>query len=285
MNPRLLHDHQVLMEENARLRRECLRLSRGTHFMTDEERFPHEVVFQNGRRVSLVSVKGRYYLNVGWDAKVLLPRKSQDGRVGNWISTCEGTRLYPFDVRHEDIEIGWIARALANTCRFGGHLKRFLSVAEHCVRASFLVPPEFAPHALLHDGSEGVLQDIVRPLKYESDFYFYRELEDRVQRVVFERFGLQPEMPPEVKRVDDRLVATEARDLQHRMDPEWGRSINAEGKLEKPNPYPFTIRPWSPRLAHRKFLKRFGDLFPREATAPLSLRDRLVGVLDGFRGF
>jgi hypothetical protein len=50
-----------------------------------------------------------------------------------WLQTNSGGRFYPFNPRVEDVNIADIAHALSLLCRYGGHVDRFYSVAEHCV--------------------------------------------------------------------------------------------------------------------------------------------------------
>ena len=57
----------------------------------------------------------------------------------------------PLEPRVEDIHIEDIARALANICRYAGHVRHFYSVAEHSFRVCDKVSRENALWALLHD--------------------------------------------------------------------------------------------------------------------------------------
>lgn len=67
---------------------------------------------------------------------------------------------------------------------------------------------------LLHDATEAYLSDIARPVKQGLGFgEVYREAEDRLMKVIAERYGLMGTMPEAVKRVDDTLLRTEQRDL------------------------------------------------------------------------
>ncbi len=64
-----------------------------------------------------------------------------------------------------------IAHALAMTCRYGGQIKRFYSVAEHVLLVRDLMAHQGATGdllraALLHDAAEAYLGDVVAPLKY-----------------------------------------------------------------------------------------------------------------------
>lgn len=67
------------------------------------------------------------------------------------------------------IHIGDIARALSMTCRFGGHVSQFYSVAEHALLVRHLVceagHPELGYAALHHDSHEAYVGDIPSPLK------------------------------------------------------------------------------------------------------------------------
>lgn len=72
-------------------------------------------------------------------------------RIGDWIQTFTGRQFWPLDPQPDHIDIADIAHALAHDCRFGGHCRRFYSVAEHSVLLSRAVAPEFRLAALMHD--------------------------------------------------------------------------------------------------------------------------------------
>jgi hypothetical protein len=167
-----------------------------------------------------------------------------------WILTASGRKFWPFDPRREDVALEDIAKALSQICRFTGHCRAFYSVAQHSVHVSEWCDSEDALWGLLHDAAEAYIADIARPLKYTSTFDGYRELEDRLQSVVYESFGLIGIQPASVKRADLRLVVTERRDLMPPGDP-WG--IDAD-------PLPIEIVPMQPAEAERAFLNRFRDL-------------------------
>src|SRR5438876_10648926 len=58
---------------------------------------------------------------------------------GPYLQTVSGRWVNPFDPDPEQLDIGDIARALANQCRFGGHCRVFYSVAQHSVIVSEIV--------------------------------------------------------------------------------------------------------------------------------------------------
>lgn len=116
-----------------------------------------------------------------------------------------------FDFLNPDpasVDIADIASALSKLCRFTGH-GRFYSVAEHSVRVSYMVPPEFALWGLLHDAAEAYLGDVAKPLK--SLLPDYQAIEDRVEAVVFPALGLIGPIPPEVKLADAQALSIEKR--------------------------------------------------------------------------
>lgn len=173
-------------------------------------------------------------------------------RLGDWGCTSSGRRYWPADPRPEDIDIQDIAHALSLQCRFGGHVRRFYSVAQHSVLVANLCPPADTLWGLLHDASEAYIVDIPRPLKYAPGMEGYLALEKKMMGAVCERFGLSPEMPASVREADERLLASEARDLMPHVGdagvPGWGLTHAPVG---------FTIQPWEPFLARERFLSLF----------------------------
>jgi hypothetical protein len=147
------------------------------------------------------------------------------------------------------VDVVDIAHALAHQCRFTGHVRRFYSVAEHSIHCSYLVPPEDALAALLHDAAEAYIGDVSKPLK--SMLPDYQALEKRVESAVFAHFGLPAVLPESVKRADLMMLCME----------QWDAMVNIDNwnipDVGWPN---VTIRFWSPVVAKVKFLRRYMQL-------------------------
>lgn len=170
-------------------------------------------------------------------------------RKGDWIQTFTGRQFWPLDPRPEDIDLEDVAHALSNLCRFTGHCREFYSVGEHSVRVSWACDPGDAVWGLLHDASEAYIADMSRPVK--GNMPAYKAMERVVMAAVCERFGLAIEEPASVKRADNVLLFTEARDLMCHPPNAW-RDIAV--------PLPEPIEPWEPKKARRRFLDRAADL-------------------------
>lgn len=173
-------------------------------------------------------------------------------RIGTWMQTYTGRRFYPLDARAEDVCIEDIGHATAFTCRFGGHVKRYYSVAQHSVLVSQACAPVDALWGLLHDGAEAYLGDMVRPLKHQYAMHEFCEAETRVLHAIAERFGLPWPIPRSVKRADEELLATECRDVM-------GGEVAGDWCLTY-EPSENVITPWSPQESEHAFLARFHEL-------------------------
>lgn len=171
-------------------------------------------------------------------------------RRGDWINTYRGQQFWPLDPRPHEIHIEDIAHALSMQCRFTGHVHRFYSVAEHCVRVSERCAPSDALWGLLHDASEAYLIDVARPVKRSRPMRGYRKAEARLMRAVCKRFALWPEEPASVKEADHRMLVTEAQALMD-LHPQW---------LFPAEPYEQSIIGWMPARAEAEFLCRFKQL-------------------------
>lgn len=171
---------------------------------------------------------------------------------GTWIQMYTGTPIWPTDPREEDISIHDIAHALALSCRWTGHVRRHFSVAQHSVMVSYLVPKEDALAALLHDASEAYISDIARPTKVQLQNY--HEIEARLMKVILARFGLLEKLPDTVKKADDKMLFSEARDLMRPPPMPWIYVSSASGLLDR------KVRPWPIWWSEFRFLWRFGEL-------------------------
>ncbi len=172
-------------------------------------------------------------------------------RCGDWMQTFTGRAFYPMDPRVEDIDPLDIAHALSLLCRYGGHVNRFYSVAEHCVLMSYAVAPENALWALLHDATEAYMGDMIRPLKLAMPTY--RIAEDHLMKVICDRFGIPATCPTEVKAADNRILRDERAALLRAAPLPWN-SIEDVPALGVP------IEGWAPVDAESEYLARLRQL-------------------------
>lgn len=169
-----------------------------------------------------------------------------------WIQTYSGRRFNPTKPIADAIVIQDIAHSLSMQCRFTGHVRRFYSIAQHCVLVSYLCDKDDRGWGLLHDGDEAYLPDLSSPLKHSGQFDNYIECGKGLQLAICKRFDLPEVEPSSVKYADTLLLATEARDLMSPLHPDWKQPME---------PLPFKIEPWSPDEAEDRFTKRFYELW------------------------
>lgn len=172
---------------------------------------------------------------------------------GDWLQTWSGRAFYVLDPSPADVCVPDIAHALSQLCRYGGHTKRFYSVAEHCVHVSRAVPAIDALWALFHDASEAYLGDVVRPLKHARALVGYRDVEARVQEAICDALLLSPVEPESVERADKAILYDERRALMADPPLPWalGESGPGVGAI---------IEGWPPARAEAEFLARYGEL-------------------------
>ena len=170
----------------------------------------------------------------------------------SWITTFTGARVDPLDLMAFDVRIEDIAHSLACINRFGGHIRRPISVAQHSVYVSRLCPPELALQGLLHDASEYVLGDVTKWLKNTPTFALYRQAEERAQKTIFQKFGCEEDMAPEVEAADKLMVRFEAMRSGLRIDHPDYPAISKEEK-ERIGPWQY----WGWKMAEEVFLAEF----------------------------
>lgn len=181
------------------------------------------------------------------------------------IATYSGKFIEPLNPKYDDIELVDIAHGLSNICRYGGQCRDFYSVAQHSVYVSYNVPKEDALNGLLHDSSEAYLGDIPRPIKHTPQYKFYREVEEYLQTMIFQKFGYTKEDEFDlvyendaIKTADNQILSIEQ---QHLFDKPWTPKLSwSTYKDDKGKCLLDTFIPWLPTYARGKFLDRFSEL-------------------------
>jgi hypothetical protein len=167
----------------------------------------------------------------------------------NWMQTYTGKQFWPLNPIIEDINIEDIAHALSMQCRYGGHVRKFYSVAEHSVLVSENVPPKDALWGLLHDATEAYLVDVPRPVKRQLSEY--ATIERNLMDAICLCFGLDYEMPDSVKAADNSILMDEREELMSTPPADWGYNEPPLG----------IIMPcWPPCEAKINFLRRYARL-------------------------
>jgi hypothetical protein len=179
----------------------------------------------------------------------------------------EFTGIFTMDAASETVvttfcgkEVDLLAPALSSICirdiaqheslinRYNGAVEH--SVAYHSYLASKLVPDSEALAVLLHDAAEAYVGDDVRQKK--NIVSGTRELEDRLQRKICEKYGLTWPLSPIVKQADLAVYALEL--------------VKLLGWTHKVKTLPDAVRnmkiePKRPEEARHLFLTRFYDLY------------------------
>lgn len=169
-----------------------------------------------------------------------------------YIETVSGKKFTFLQPKQDQIDIKDIAYALANQCRFNGHVP-FFSVAEHSVAVAARLPPHLQMAGLLHDAAEAYLSDIPSPIKqYLPD---YQHMETVVQNVIYDKFEivLSSEDSKEVKAADKDATATEAHYLLKSKGKDWNSVLFTPNNQYQPRLMP-------PPEAVQLFLHWFHEL-------------------------
>jgi hypothetical protein len=177
------------------------------------------------------------------------------------IETASGRFMDLLQPAPDAIDPDDLAHALGMTCRYGGHVVRFYSVAEHVLLVADLVRElgreDLVDAALLHDAAEAYLGDVVSPLKYALRYVehnassamcdlagfrgAYAQLTERLERAIGERFDVDPALfdDPDVKLADMWALRIEAAELTRSRGANW----RWPGELPNGGYLPATV-PW-----------------------------------------
>jgi len=153
------------------------------------------------------------------------------------------------------IKIEDIAKALSNTCRFGGH-SRFYSVAEHSVHCAQLAVDmelnnESVLYALMHDAQEAYIGDMPKPLKMIMPEF--QALEERIERVVYAALGVVTTDSRTIKRIDMMMLKAEKLYLFSDDKQVWPCIASIPEVM-------IDIKCWTPERAETEFMGVWNEL-------------------------
>ena len=190
-----------------------------------------------------------------------------------WQRMLSGRRLDLLDPSPLDIEVVDIAHGLARVARWNGQTSgaHIFSVAQHTLlveavmrAASPRVDDRLRLAALLHDAPEYVIGDMISPFKavLGGD---YKVIEKRLLAAIHIRFGLPPQLAPEIekqiKNADRGAAFLEATELAGFSESEARRLFGRDPGLPETTKRDY-LTPWSAAKAEKRFLARFNGLLP-----------------------
>lgn len=191
--------------------------------------------------------------------------------MANFILLSSGGYFSYEEKKVDNVTIEDIAYSLSFCCRFVGHCRLkvssrpiFYSVAEHCVRMSYIVESDLALAALMHEAAEALFGDIPSALKRQ--FPELRKMEKEVESLLLEKFNVPPFDHAEIKRYDNIMLATERRDLMNWDGSDWP-------SLEGTTPHGEVIEPWSSAEAAAKFLMRYDELSAHRRSTDIEIEN------------
>lgn len=195
-------------------------------------------------------------LNLNWGVNMTQMHTKQS------IATFTGKFIEPLNPQWDDLDIIDIAHGLSNICRYGGQSLEFYSVSQHSVYVSYNTDLGNELNGLLHDGSEAYLGDVPRPIKHTTQYQFYRDVEDVLQTMIFQKFGStsteEEYETPDIKYADNSILMIEQ---QHLFKKPWNGPKLLWSDLKYKDEFLLDVfKPWTPRIAETRFMERFVEL-------------------------
>ncbi len=193
----------------------------------------------------------------------------QNKQLRAWQRMLSGRRLDLLDPSPLDIEISDIAHGLARVARWNGQTKgkHAFSVAQHSVlvwqvlmKTNPQTPASWQLMALLHDGPEYVVGDMISPFKavIGGD---YKSLEERLLGAIHLRFRLPVTTPiklkAQIKKADTIAAYFEATHLAGFGDKE---ALKIFGRPRDIDPSALSLIPLPTDKAQKLFLGVYNNL-------------------------
>jgi len=180
--------------------------------------------------------------------------------VNPFLFGTRGSLIHPLNPVLEEIDMHDIVVSISNTCRYGGRVSSFYSVAQHSTVMSFWaeelhesISTDIVKAALLHDAAEGWIGDIPTPIK--KLWPQIDEVEKQIAKLVFEMHDVDPDLfdCEEIAELDNIMFNTECRDVLVASSPPTPHLCIP--------PEMVTINPQMPPSAFSNFKMRYNQVF------------------------
>jgi hypothetical protein len=148
-----------------------------------------------------------------------------------YLSTFGNVNFNLNDIFSNKVDINDIAHSLSNINRWTGHSIRPITVAQHSLACYILAPEEFKLHAIMHDSSEFIINDISTHIK--AMIPAIKEFENQIEDFIFGYFGIEwpPGYAQMVKTIDLTINEFEYRHFNNRTDHLDRYFNNISGRL------------------------------------------------------
>lgn len=190
--------------------------------------------------------------------------------LGRYTLLASGERFYPKHPECSTYTLRDIALGLARTCRFNGQFAKYedsiYSVAQHSILVDDIVDKIIGckparPWAVLHDAPEGILGDIISPVKAYVGGFDVLEGNLAVDMVQGLRVVISDSIRDIVHFADLQACAMEAEALSGISHVEWGLP---KPLVSLPDLYP-DWKPWGVKEATERYEERFRALIDENA--------------------
>lgn len=175
-----------------------------------------------------------------------------------YIETISGKKFY---LMRPTFDIQDIAHAIANNCRYTGHVRRRYSVAEHSVLVSLImedhIPGSNPYEGLMHDAHEAYIGDMASPWKRLLPDYNAHEA--RIELAMRQWAGLPDKITKEAKIADYTALILEARVLLPSKARDWPMAPEVLALADKVQ-QDYMISCYDPDAAKHHFLVRYAEL-------------------------
>lgn len=147
----------------------------------------------------------------------------------DWLETSRGYKWNPQECVGS-YSLHDLTAGVSRICRFNGQIRddvEFYSVAEHlCLlydwaEATKSYTDKELRTLIAHDLPEGLIGDMVRPLKHQEGLSMFSHWEERLWHNLCDRYDMFHDMPEELKALDTRILKDERRQVMARSPHTW----------------------------------------------------------------